>query len=179
MLSLIKKRRSIRLFQDKRVEQGKIKQLMESALLAPSSKGNNPWQFIVVEDRNIINKLSVAKEHGAKFLAGAPLAIAVLADPQQSDVWVEDASIAATLLILTAQSLDLGSCWIQLRKRYRADKQDSEEYVKKLLAIPENLRVLCLVALGYPAEIKPEKVLPEQKLKEVFLNLYGKQYSLD
>ncbi|NLL61863.1 MAG: NAD(P)H-dependent dehydrogenase/reductase [Candidatus Atribacteria bacterium] len=179
MLSVIKKRRSIRLFQDKRVEQEKIKQLIESALLAPSSKGNNPWQFIVVEDRNIINKLSVSKENGAKFLVGAPLAIAVLADPQQSDVWVEDASIATTFLILTAQSLDLGSCWIQLRKRYCTDDQDSEEYVKKLLAVPDNLRVLCLIAIGYPAEIKPEKTLPEQKLKEVFLNLYGKQCNFD
>ena len=179
MLSIIKKRRSIRLFQDRKVEPAVIKQLMHSALLAPSSKDNNPWQFVVVETREILNGLSVAKEHGAKFLTGAPLAIAVLADPQQSDVWIEDASIVTTFLILTAQSLGLGSCWIQLRKRHSADGQDSEEYLKKLLGIPDSLRVLCLVALGYPAETKPEKILPEYKLKEIFLNRYGQQYDFD
>lgn len=179
MLSIIKKRRSIRLFQDRKVGQEKIKQLMESTLLAPSSKGNNPWQFIVVEARETLDRLSVSKKHGAAFLTGAPLAIAVLADPQQSDVWVEDASIVTAFLILTAQSLGLGSCWIQLRRRHCTDGQDSEEYVKGLLSIPQNLHVLCLVALGYPAEVKSEKTFPEQKLKEVFLNQHGKSYNFD
>ncbi len=177
MLSLVKKRRSIRLFKEKKVESEKINQIIQTALLSPSSKDNNPWQFIIVEDKEILFQLSKAKEHGSQLLAKAPLAIVILADPRQSDVWIEDASIATTLIILTAQHLDLGSCWIQIRKRYTATGQKSEEFVKDLLKIPESLCVLCIVAIGYPDEIKSEKVIPESKLNDIFLNSYEKKFT--
>jgi nitroreductase len=177
MLSLIKERRSIRTFQDREVEPEKINQIIQAALLSPSSKNNHPWKFIVIDDKAILSRLSEAKEQGSKFLAKSSLAIAILADPKQSDVWVEDTSIAAILIILTAQHLGLGSCWVQLRKRHTSTGQDSEEYVKGLLKIPYNLRVLCLVAIGYTGEIKSEKNIPKQKLDDIFLNYYEKKYS--
>ena len=178
MLSLIKKRRSIRLFQDKTVEQEKIDQIIKAALLSPSSKNNNPWKFIVVEDKETLLKLSDSKENGSKFLAKAPLTIVVMADPEHSDVWIEDASIAATFMILTAQDLGLGSCWIQIRKRNHSVNMSSEEFIKDLLGIPDNLRILCLLAIGYPAEDKPEKTIAEVKLNDIFLNRYGKGMKL-
>jgi nitroreductase len=178
MLSLIKKRRSIRLFQDKTVEQEKIDQIIKAALLSPSSKNNNPWKFIVVEDKKTLLKLSESKEHGSKFLAKAPLTIVVMADPEHSDVWIEDASIAATFMILTAQDLDLGSCWIQIRKRNHSVNMSSEEFIKDLLGIPANLRILCLLAIGYSAEDKPEKKIAEVKLNDIFLNRYGERYEI-
>ncbi len=177
MIPLLKKRRSIRLFQDRKVEKEKIYQIMQAALLAPSSKDNNPWKFIIVEDRETLIKLSEAKEHGSNLLAKVPLAIVVLADPGQSDVWIEDASIATTLIIMEAQQLGLGSCWIQLRRRYRANGEDSETYLRNLLGIPNNLNILCMVAIGYPDEIKPEKIIPEQKFNDIFLNRYNQKYN--
>lgn len=173
MLSLIQKRRSIRMFQNRKVEKEKTDQIIQAALLSPSSKNNNPWKFIVVEDKEVLLKLSKAKLHGSRFLAKAPLSIVVLADPEQSDVWIEDSSIATILIILTAQHLGLGSCWIQLRERNHSDELSSEEFVKDLLNIPANLRVLCVVAIGYPDEEKPEKVIEKAKLNDVYLNRYG------
>ncbi len=176
MLSLLKKRRSIRIFQDKKVEKEKISQIMQTALLVPSSMDANPWKFIIIDDKEILLKLAEAKAKGSDFLAKSPLAVVVLADPEQSDVWVEDASIAATLIMLIAQQLGLGNCWVQLRKRCNSNGQDSEEYVKDLLNIPDNLQALCVVAIGYPGEDKSEKKMPEEKRNDVFLNKYENRY---
>jgi len=173
MLSLIKQRRSIRIFQDRKVEKTKIDQIVQAALLSPSSKNNNPWKFILVDDKELLVELSDAKEDGSQFLAKAPLAVVLLADPEQSDVWIEDTSIATTLLIMAAQDLDLGSCWIQIRERKHSERVSSEEFIKNLLGIPKNLRVLCMVAIGYPCEEKTEKKIEERKLDEVYQNYFG------
>ena len=97
-ISLIQKRRSIRKFQRKKVETEKVDMLVEAALRSPSSMGRNPWEFIFVTDQSLLEKLSRAKPHGSAFLKDAPLGIVVCADPETSDVWVEDASIAAIFL---------------------------------------------------------------------------------
>ena len=175
MLSLIKQRRSIRIFQDRKVEKIKIDQIIQAGLLSPSSKNNNPWKFILVDDKELLVELSDAKEHGSQFLAKAPLAVVLLADPEQSDVWIEDTSVATTLLIIAAQDLDLGTCWIQIRERKHSERVGSEEFIKKLLGIPKNLRVLCIVAIGYPDEEKPEKQIEKRKLDEVYQNHFGNQ----
>jgi nitroreductase len=173
MLDLLKKRRSIRAFQNKEIEKEKIQQIMEAALLSPSSKNNNPWKFIIVKESKLLLKLSKAKAQGSQFIAKAPVGIIVLADPLQSDVWVEDCSIVSTVILLTAQNEGLGSCWIQIRKREGSDGINSEKYIKELLNIPDNLRVLSMVAIGYPAENKLDKKIPKEKIKDIYLNKYG------
>ena len=92
-LSLAKKRRSIRRYLEKPVEAEKIEMLIEAALRAPSSRGFNPWEFVVVTDGVLLEKLSKSKPHGASFLKDAPLGIVVCADPEKCDVWIEDASM--------------------------------------------------------------------------------------
>ena len=154
MLNMLKSRRSIRKFQDKEVEESKLDTILKAALLSPSSKSRRPWEFIAVRDKEILDKLAQCKEHGSQFLSGTPLAIVVLADPEACDVWIEDTSISSTIIQLTAQTLDLGSCWIQIRKRLRSDGQQSEEYIKELLEIPEKFTVECIIAIGYPGEEK-------------------------
>jgi len=153
VLELLKKRRSIRKYQDKKIEKEKIDALIKGALVSPSSKNNRPWEFIVVTDEEILEKLSQSK-HGAQMLKGAPLGIVVLADPNKSDVWVEDASIASTNIIITAESLGLGSCWVQIRNRMYSPDKTAEEYVKEILDIPEEFRVLSIISIGYPDEVK-------------------------
>lgn len=174
MLNLMKKRRSIRIFQDRKIERDKIDKIIQAVLLSPSSKNNNPWKFIIVDDKELLLKLSEAKNQGSQFVANSPLALIVLADPNQSDVWVEDCSIATTIIILAAQDLGLGSCWVQIRKRNHSSGINSEVFIKKIFDIPDSLRVLSIVAIGYSKKEKPEKVIEEEKLKDVYLNKFGK-----
>ena len=173
-LSLVKKRRSIRQYLEKPVEKEKIELLIEAALRSPSSRGFNPWEFIVVTNRDLLEKLSKAKTHGASFLKNAPLGIVVCADPEKCDVWVEDASIASIFLHLAAESLELGSCWIQIRMRMHDQTKTAQEYVQELLNIPGNLNVESMIAIGYPAESKPPHRKENLPYEKVYYNEYGR-----
>ena len=108
-----------------------------------------------MEDRELLGKLSACKPHGADFLEHAALGIVVCGDSRESDTWIEDCSIASILIQMTAQSLGLGSCWIQVRSRRFNDETTSEQHVQDLLGIPGHVKVQSIIAVGYPAE-KPD-----------------------
>jgi nitroreductase len=175
-LSLIQKRRSIRRYLDKPVEPEKIDLLVEAALRSPSSMGSNPWEFIIVTDPVLLEKLSLAKPVGSGFLKKAPLAIIVCADPTKSDVWVEDASIASVFIHLAAESVGLGSCWIQIRERMHNEALSAEAYISKLLRIPPGLKVEAMIAAGYPDETKPPRRKEDLHLRKVHRDFYGIAY---
>jgi nitroreductase len=171
--SLIRTRRSIRQYENKPIEAEKIDLLLEATLRPPSSNNRQPWEFVVVTDKELLEQLSNAKPHGAGFLKDAAMGIVVCADPGKCDVWVEDASIAATFIHLAAASLGLGSCWIQIRKRENADGRQAGERVAELLGLPDALEVEAIIAVGYPAEEKaphPQEALPFEKIS---YNRYG------
>ncbi len=171
--SMIENRRSIRRFTDQKIDPLKKEKLIESALRAPSSRSINPLSFIVVDQPELLGKLSIAKPHGASFLKNAPLGIVVCADASKSDVWVEDASVATTFIHLAAQAIGLGSCWIQIRKREHDDQKSADSYIKEILKINDNMMVESIVAIGYPDEDKqghPRSSLPDNR---VFHNMYG------
>jgi len=155
LLPLLRERRSIRRFLAKRVEQKKVEAILEAALRSPSSRGRNPWEFIVVDDPDLLEQLGLAKSHGSSFLAGAPLAVVVAADPKKCDVWIEDCSIAAIVIQLTVQSLGLGSCWVQIRQRSHDEDRTAEEFIKTLLGMPDDLVVEAVVGIGYPGDKLP------------------------
>lgn len=167
LLDLLRKRRSIRKFTGQAVEEEKIELLLEAALLSPSSKGNTPWHFVVVCDQDCISKLALAKPHGASFLKNAPLVIAVCGDSNQSDVWVEDCSIATLLLHLQATDLGLGSCWVQLRLRAHDDNQSAAVYTAELLGLPAHIQPLALVGIGYPAETKKVRTKEDLRFAQI------------
>lgn len=175
-LSLVEKRRSIRKFAQREVESEKTDVLLEAALRSPSSRGFNPWRFIVVTDRSLLENLSKAKQHGSSFLKNAPLGIVICGDPDKSDVWVEDCSIASIFVHLTATSLGLGSCWVQIRKRMHDGTKTAESYVRDILDIPENLRVESIVAVGYPDEMKSPHKKEDLQYEKVFHDSYEKSY---
>ena len=175
-LSLVQKRRSIRKFLDKPVEAEKVDVLLEAALRAPSSRGLNPWEFIVVTDQDLLGKLSGAKQHGSTFLKNASLGIVVCADPEQCDVWIEDASIAAIFIQLEAESLGLGSCWIQIRERTHDETKSAEEYIADILNIPAKMKVASIIAIGYPDEQKSPHKAEELLYEKVHRGIYGKPY---
>ena len=174
--ALIQHRRSIRKFTDRVIDPEKIDLLVEAALRAPSSRGFNPWRFVVVTDKDLLKKLSQSKPHGASFLKNARLGFVVCADTTRTDVWIEDASIASIYLHLAATSIGLGSCWIQIRKRMHNDSLSAENYIRSLLEIPAEIAVEAIIAIGYPAEAKkphPPEYLQHEK---VFLNQHGRAY---
>jgi len=177
LLDLIRQRRSIRKFTGEAIEADKLEVLKEAALRPPSSMGHNPWEFIFVADGQLLNKLSKAKPHGSSFLAGARLGIVVLADPEKSAVWIEDASIASIYIQLAAESLGLGSCWVQIRERMHDDTQSAETYIAELLNIPSNLKVESVVGIGYPAEEKAPHKREALQDEKVFMNQYGSPFS--
>ena len=173
LVALLQKRRSFRKFSEKKVEPEKIDQLIEAALRSPSGRGINPWEFVVVTDEGTLEKLSMAKEHGSAFLKNAPLGIVVCADPGKQDIWIEDASIASIIIHLTAASLGLGGCWIQIRERMHKGSEPAEPHIKKLLNLPAHFKVLSIVAVGYPDEQKPPH--PKEKLpyEKIHREVYG------
>ena len=169
MIELLRARRSIRKYQRKSIDWDKIEILKEALLRSPSSRNINPWEFIFVDERQLLVKLSEAKEYGSEFLKDAALGIIICANETKSDVWIEDCSIAAILVQLAAQSLGLGSCWIQIRNRHNISGITSEQYIQQLMGIPENIRVECIVALGYLAEKKrgiPANQLNQTKIRQ-------------
>lgn len=149
---LLVNRRSIRRYTPESLKPEEVQLILEAGLLAPTSKSSRPWQFIVVEDREMLSRLAECKEAGAAPIARATLAIVVAAAPTLSDPWIEDASIAAAYMQLQAADLGLGSCWIQVRDRYRTDGVSANEYIQELLGLPETLPVVCVMTFGHKDE---------------------------
>ena len=169
----IKSRRSMRKFTDQELTQEEVVTLLKAALMSPTSKRSNCWQFVVVDDKEVLEKLSYCKEASASFIKDAALAIVVTADPMASDVWIEDASIASIMIQLQAEDLGLGSCWEQLRERFTADGISSNEYVHEVLDLPLQFQALSIIAIGHKGmERKPfdESHLQWEK---IHINKYG------
>jgi len=173
----IRSRRSIRKYLEKPIEAEKLETIVESILRSPSSRSLNPWEFVVVTERSLLEKLSQSKPHGSSFVKGAALAIVICADVDTADTWIEDATIATLYAQLAAESMGLGSCWVQIRARPHDDNQSSEAYIAQLLGIPSNLKILSMAVMGYPNEEKPAHTKDELQYKKVKLNSYSQLYS--
>ncbi|GHV17431.1 NAD(P)H nitroreductase [Bacteroidia bacterium] len=160
---LIMKRRSTRKFTEEALTPEQVELILKAALMSPTSKSSNAWQFLLVEDKEMLEKLSHCKKIGSKPIAGCALAIVVMADPFTSDVWIEDSSIASIMMQLQAEDLGLGSCWIQIRERSTAADTPSDEYVRELLDIPLQMQVLSIIVIGHKAQDRPP--FDEEKLQ--------------
>ncbi len=149
MLDLIKKRRSIRKYTDDPVSEDQIRAMLEAAMAAPSGNNKQPWEFIVVQDEAL--RQALADTHPwANMCAGAPVVFVICGHEQASKHWIADTSAATENLLLEAAALDLGTVWIGIYPTV-----EYEETVREALDIPADVRVLCLVACGHPAETKP------------------------
>jgi len=173
MIDILRKRRSIRKYEKKAIDQQSLEILKEALLRCPSSRDIHPWTFIFVDDPDRLKRLARAKEHGSNFLKDAALGIVVCGDEMMSDVWVEDCTITSIVVQLTAHSLGLGSCWIQIRNRTHSSGKTAEEYIQELLGLPKNLKVESIISIGFPAETKTP--IPAEKLDygKICHNRYG------
>ncbi|MDO4745840.1 MAG: nitroreductase family protein [Bacillota bacterium] len=151
LMKLLMKRRSIRKYTDEHIPQEKLDEILKAGLMSFSGRNLKPWEFIVVKDKDMLEKLSHAKDSGSAMLAGADCAIVVIGDREKTDVWTEDCSIAMTYMHLMAAKLDVGSCWVQCRLRNDENGGSTEDYVRNLLGVPENYAVEAMLSLGMPA----------------------------
>lgn len=153
---VIAARHSVRKFADKPVDRAVIDDMVEDALLAPSSKGSRSSGFMIVDERGTLDAIAEMRDHGAGLLKGAAAAIVVLGDTTKTDLWLDNAAISATYLLLSAVDKGLGACWVHVNGRPKV-KEDpaqglAEDYLRELLGIKDEMRPLCVVALGYPED---------------------------
>ena len=145
------KRRSIRKYQSKPVETEKITKILEAARLGPSANNQQPCYFIVITKPEIKQSLNTA--YKAEWFLQAPVIIVCCANPKEAwrrgwngeEYWKVDAAIAMQNLILEATELGLGTCWVA---------NFDEKAAKKVLNIPNEIRVVAMTPIGYPGEEK-------------------------
>ncbi|MDF2568096.1 MAG: nitroreductase [Oscillospiraceae bacterium] len=148
-------RRSIRKFQDRPVEKEKIDKLLRAAMQAPSAANQQPWEFIVVEDKDTLNTLSEMSLY-SKSVAGSGVTLVLLAnsnDFKVSTAWQQDLGAAAQNILLEATHLELGAVWLGV-----ATADSAVEYIKDLYRLPEHIKPFALIAIGYPDGQKNEFV---------------------
>ncbi len=156
---LLIQRRSIRKYTEDLLQPEETEKILKAALLSPTSKNSHSWQFVVVEDKEMLQKLSNCKPHGSNFVANCALAVVVLGNPLVSDVWIEDASIASFAMQLQAEDIGVGSCWVQVRERQFDENITAADYVRDALEIPMPYEVLSIIAFGKKEkERKPNDV---------------------
>ena len=154
---LVQRRRSVRKFTDEEIKGEDLQTILRAALMSPTGKSVRGWHFIVIDDKSLLEKISLCRSMGSQFLAGAAVAIVLLGDREVSDVWCEDASLAALTMQYQAADLGLGSCWCQIRNRFMANGESSDNVLRFLLRYPENLTAECVIGIGHPAvERKPQ-----------------------
>ena len=170
LLNLAEQRRSVRKYTSEAIDRETIDKILTVAALAPSSYGQNPVEFVVVEGREQLSKLAACKRIGAPSVRDAAAAVVVMADTSKGELWVEDASVAAGSLLLGAEQYGIGACWNQIHLRDGQHHSASDE-IRQLLDIPDRYEVLCIVALGHKGEQKPPHSGEEMKQGRI---RYGK-----
>lgn len=152
LLELFRTRRSVRTYTGEAIPAETIDKILKAGLLSASGRARRPWEFIVVRDKDMLNILSKSRIAGAAMLSGADCAIIVVADPEKTDVWTEDCSIAMANMHIMAHSLGVGSCWIQGRLRDAAEGLSTEDYIRDQLGYPEGYKLEAILSLGIPAQ---------------------------
>lgn len=164
-LETIKTRRSIRRYKRDPISQEKLQKILDAGRWAPSSHNSQPWKFIVLSDFKVREQVAKLLTWG-KFLAQAPLGIAVVSDPGISSHPIKDGSLAVYSMLLAAHSLGLGGCWL--------DPSTEEENLKEMLDIPRENRLVSVISIGCPDEA-PSKT--RRGLENItFTNRYGNKF---
>ena len=166
-LELCQRRRSIRKYTNQPVEREKLDYMLRCALMAPSGKRLNPWEFVVITDTATIRAMAPCKEYGAGMLETAMAAIVVAVDEQKSTTALFDGAIAAEHLLLAAEEQGLGACWCHI-----VGRENAEKMVKQLAGVPENLTVICVVTVGYKDEERKNYDLDKLLYDKIHYNRY-------
>jgi len=165
---LVKNRRSIRKFSGEHIPDDTIRKILEAAAYAPSSWGGHPVEFIVVRDKKIMSELARCKAMGAGPLACGDAAIVPIVDKRKLELWVEDAAVASTYILLAAEYYGVGACWIHMKDR-RGHTNMAADDIRDLLGIPDYYGILNAVSLGM--KVQPKE--PHQLQPTIHFEGYG------
>jgi nitroreductase len=157
-LKFLKIRRSIRSFDKKSIAKNQLERIVDAARFAPTARNLQPWEFVVVTDKEKLSLLAELAENG-RFIAQAEACIGVFSI--DTKYFLEDGSAATCNILLAATALGIGSCWIA------GDKKPYCPQVGVLLNAPSGMRLISLVALGYPLEKNVFKMMPKKELKGI------------
>ncbi len=167
-METILNRRSIRKYLDKKVSQKDIKDILKAGMSAPSAGNQQPWHFIVIDDRDILKKISNIHPH-ADMVKNAPVSILTCGnteDKKHEGFWVQDCSAATENMLIAIQDKGLGGVWIGIYPR-----KERVHNFKKMFKIPDKIIPFSLIALGYPAEEKPPA--DRYHKSKIFKNKWG------
>jgi nitroreductase len=174
VLDSIKNRRTVLRFETTPIDEEKIQAILEAGRWAPSWLNRQPWRFTVVTDPTV--KKAISELVLTVFKLGiqeAPVNIAVSVDPNEDPFhFIEDGSVAVQNMILAANSLGLGSCWIGIFN-LKNERRSSEEKIKKILGIPKTHRVICILPIGVP-KFPPKEKSRKPLSQLVYQNKFGK-----
>lgn len=146
-LKVLKNRRSMRAFSDKSVSESLIGELIDCARFAPTARNLQPWEFVVITNKDVIQQLAGLTDHG-KFMKDSNSIIAVFC--QDTKYYLEDGSAATQNILLAAADFGLAACWVA------GDKKPYCEEVKQLLKAPQDYKLVSLIPLGYPLTAVPK-----------------------
>lgn len=139
-LKSIYERTSVRAYTSQQVEQATLLELVKAGMAAPTGSNRQPWEFVIVQDRAVLDKIGEIKPPVGK----APAAIVVLGDTSISGSWTLDCSAATENILIAATSLGLGSVWTGAYGNTKF-----EELLQQVLGLPDGIMPLCVVAIGY------------------------------
>ncbi|MBO5373441.1 MAG: nitroreductase family protein [Lachnospiraceae bacterium] len=167
LLDVFLKRRSVRKYTGEQIAKEKIEKILYAGLSSASGRSRQPWELVVVQDKEVLKKLSESRVGAAKMLENAGCAIVVFADTEKTDVWIEDCSIVMSNMHLMADSLGLGSCWIQGRLRDAENGITTEQYCRELLHVPENYVLEAMLSIGILEEHPKSRKVEELPMEKV------------
>ncbi|MFH1190821.1 MAG: nitroreductase family protein [Candidatus Omnitrophota bacterium] len=157
-LKFLKIRRSVRVFDNKGISRGQLEKIVDAARFAPTARNLQPWEFVVVTDKSVLSRIAEVAENG-KFMAQAAACIAVFS--ADTKYFLEDGSAATCNILLASTALGIGSCWVA------GDKKPYSQQVNTLLNVPLSMKLISMVALGYPLEKNAFKAIAKRELKEL------------
>jgi nitroreductase len=167
VVKAIRERRSIRKYKQDEVSEEDLSVILQAGRWAPSASNRQPWHFVIVRDSEMRKKLADAHSYG-RFMAESPVVIVVLGDPAIHPKYhLADPHNAVQNMLLAAYSLGLSTCWMGVRDT------DIEPRFRELLNIPENLRVICSISLGYGNQERSSSRKPIDEI--VSWESYGKK----
>ena len=144
----IKKRVSVRVYDGRPIPKEVLESMVDAGRLAPTARGVEPWEFIVITDKSLLAKIGALANNG-NFIADGTACIAILC--KNTKYYLEDGCAATENILIAAADVGVGACWVA------GDKKDYCERVKSLLGAPAELKLVSMIAMGYPKDTNPPK----------------------
>ena len=154
----LKKRRSVREYQDKPIPKDALEKIVDAARFAPTARNVQPWEFIVIAKPDTLKKIAELAENG-RFMAQAKACIAVFCS--DTKYYLEDGCAATQNILLAAAALGIGSCWVA------GDKKPYCAQISDLLNVPASFKLVSLIALGYPESKKVPQITEKRGLQDL------------